>query len=93
MSRALLTDREREIIAGEAEDVEHPKKYQANTRARVRKRLERIEEDLSLLDEHEPGIADQLREKICEGSQQEKMHEVLDDIQADIQELKEEHNT
>lgn len=61
--RALLTDREREIVAGEA-DVSDSYRYQ--TISRVRKRFERLEGDLVALEKH-GDLADELREVICPG--------------------------
>lgn len=62
--RALLTDREREIIAGEG-DVSDSYRYQ--TISRVRKRFDRLAEDLEHLDEHHDTLGDELREVVCEG--------------------------
>lgn len=60
--RALLTDREREIIAGEA-DVTDEYRYQ--TISRVRQRFARLEGDLEALEKH-GDLADELRGIICE---------------------------
>lgn len=62
--RALLTDREREIISGEA-DVSDDYRYQ--TISRVRKRFERLEGDLEALEQH-GDLADELRSIVCEGN-------------------------
>lgn len=59
--RALLTDREREIVAGDA-DVEDSYRYQ--TISRVRARFDRIEEDLEALEKH-GDLATELRGIIC----------------------------
>lgn len=59
--RALLTDREREIIAGEA-DVTDEYRYQ--TISRVRARFQRLEGDLEAMEAH-GDLADELREIIC----------------------------
>lgn len=61
--RALLTDREREIISGEA-DVSDEYRYQ--TISRVRKRMQRLEDDLEALDAH-GDLGDELREIVCSG--------------------------
>jgi hypothetical protein len=61
--RALLTDREREIIDGTADDVSDDYRYQ--TVSRIRKRIERLEGDLDALEAH-GGLADDLREVVCE---------------------------
>lgn len=59
--RALLTDREREIVAGNA-DVEDSYRYQ--TISRVRKRFERLEGDLEALEQH-GDLLDELQELVC----------------------------
>jgi hypothetical protein len=61
--RALLTDREREIISGEA-DVTDDYRYQ--TVSRIRQRFERLNDDLAALEAH-GDLADELREQICDG--------------------------
>jgi len=63
--RALLTDREREIIAGEA-DVSDEYRYQ--TISRIRSRFKRLDDDLDALEKH-GNLADELREAICEDGQ------------------------
>lgn len=90
MTRALLTEREREILSGKATDVKNPQKYRSNTRGRIEDRLEKVKRDLDVLEKHEPELADELREAVCEGSSQEALRDVLDDIQADIEELRDE---
>jgi len=64
--RALLTDREREIVAGEA-DVDDPYRYQ--TISRVRQRFLRLEGDLEAMEKH-GELADEVREIICVESDQ-----------------------
>jgi len=59
--RALLTEREREIIAGDA-DVSDPYRYQ--TISRVRARFDRLDEDLKALEAH-GELAGELRERVC----------------------------
>lgn len=59
--RALLTDREREIVAGNA-DVEDSYRYQ--TVSRVRKRFDRLEGDLEALEEH-GDLLDELQAIVC----------------------------
>ena len=62
--RALLTEREREIVSGTADDVSDDYRYQ--TVSRIRSRLQRIEDDLDALDEH-GDLGEELREIVCEG--------------------------
>jgi hypothetical protein len=60
--RALLTDREREIITDKA-DVTDEYRYQ--TISRVRARFDRLDEDLRALEEH-GELADELRGIVCD---------------------------
>jgi len=55
------TDRER--ISGEA-NVEDSKRYQAISR--VRNRIEELETDVQILEEHHPDLLEELREAVCE---------------------------
>lgn len=59
--RSLLTDREREIISGEA-DVSESYYYRVVTR--VRDKIEGVERDLEALEAHD-SLADELREVVC----------------------------
>ena len=59
--RALLTDREREIISGDA-DVSDSYRYQ--TISRVRARMDRLAGDLEALEAH-GDLADEFREAVC----------------------------
>lgn len=58
---ALLTDREREIINGAADVSDE---YQDQTHRRVRRRFDRLREDLTI-PEHHDTLADELREVVC----------------------------
>lgn len=60
--RALLTERERSIVAGEA-DVTDEYRYQ--TVSRVRKRMERLEADMEALGKH-GELLSELREVVCD---------------------------
>lgn len=60
--RALLTDRERELIADE--DVEDPR-YVVISRVRSKVRDE-LPEDIKLLREHHPQLLEELRQIVCE---------------------------
>ena len=61
--RALLTEREREIISSRADDVSDEYRYQ--TVSRVRARLQLLEEDLEALEAH-GSLGEELREIVCE---------------------------
>lgn len=60
--RALLTERERDIISGNAEDISNDYRYQ--TISRIRNRLQRLEADIEALEAH-GDLADELRDIVC----------------------------
>lgn len=60
--RALLTDREKEILRREA-DVSD--KYYYRVVSRVRDKIEAVEEDLAILDETHDTLGDELRDVVC----------------------------
>lgn len=59
--RGLLTEREREALAGEDSD-----SYKYKTRTYFRRRLEKVEADIELLDKHDPELLNELRSVVCE---------------------------
>lgn len=62
--RGLLTDREREILLTDGEDVTD--KYYGVVVSRVRKKIELVEDDLEALEEHD-SLAGELRKVVCGG--------------------------
>lgn len=58
--RALLTEREREALAGETSD-----SYRYKTRSYVRSRLEALEDDVAVLKKNDPELLDELRAVVC----------------------------
>ena len=61
-TRALLTETEREQIAGEHGD---QRRYQATSR--VRRRIdEELSKDIEVLEEHHPELLEELRDVTCE---------------------------
>ncbi|MCF2165440.1 hypothetical protein [Halobacterium salinarum] len=60
--RALLTEREREIVSGDADDITDDYRYQ--TISRIRARLEHLEDDMAALDAH-GDLGDEFRAIIC----------------------------
>lgn len=60
--RAILTEREREIVAGDADDVTDEYRYQ--TVSRVRSRFEELEADIEAFESH-GDLADELRDIVC----------------------------
>ena len=63
-SRGLITETERERIAGEV-DVEDAKRYQAISRVRRRIHKE-LPKEIELLAEHHPKLLQELREEVCQ---------------------------
>lgn len=61
--RAILTDREEEILLGEADVSE---KYYYRVVTRVRQKIEQLEEDLRVLDKGHDSLGDELREIVCD---------------------------
>jgi len=59
--RALLTEREREALAGDESG-----SYRYKTRSYLRNRLEKLERDAELLAEHEPELFDRLQAAVCD---------------------------
>lgn len=62
-TRALLTETEREQIAGEHG---RERKYQATARVRARVR-EELTSDVDVLKEHHPDLLEELQEVVCDG--------------------------
>ncbi|MCG1007249.1 hypothetical protein LQ367_11655 [Halorubrum lacusprofundi] len=63
MGRALLTDRERELIEGESES-DDDLRYQAISR--IRRKIEgEMTTDVEILREHHPDLYEELREVVC----------------------------
>ena len=64
--RALLTEREREILRGEAEV---SGSYRYRVASRVRSKLEQLSEDVEILQENHPQLYEELREAVCKPSE------------------------
>ena len=60
--RSLFTDREREILSGEA-DVSDNYRYKVESVAR--RRVRNIEEDVEVLSKNHPEILEELQEIVC----------------------------
>jgi hypothetical protein len=59
--RGLLTESEREAIAGGASD-----SYRYKTRSFFRDRLIELEKDVQILREHDPELLEEVREVVCD---------------------------
>jgi len=66
--RALLTDREREILAGDDDDVSDNYRYKVESTAR--QRVRQIEQDVAVLREHYPEIFAELQNTVCDTDEQ-----------------------
>lgn len=64
--RALVTDREREILLKEADVSE---KYYHVVVTRVRKRIQRLADEIEALESHDT-LADELRDVVCNNHQE-----------------------
>ncbi|MFH5845984.1 hypothetical protein [Haladaptatus sp. CMAA 1909] len=64
--RGLLTESEREAIAGETSD-----SYRYKTRSFFRDRLQELEKDVQLLSESDPELLEELQDVVCEQSENE----------------------
>ena len=61
--RGLLTSREREILSG---DEEVSASYHSRIQTRIRNKIQRLGDDLEILQDHEPDLAEDLQETLCE---------------------------
>lgn len=64
--RSITTEREREILSGEA-DVDE--KYFYTVVSRVRNKIEGLEDELEFLDEHYETLGQEMREVVCDDVQ------------------------
>lgn len=65
--RSILTEREKEILSGEADVTE---KYFFTVVSRVRNKIEGLQEDLEFLDENYAKLGDEMRATVCEDGQE-----------------------
>lgn len=61
--RGLLTEREREILRGEADVSDN---YQYRVVSRIRTKIENIDEDVEILTENREDLLKELRDVVCE---------------------------
>lgn len=61
--RGLLTEREREIIRGNADVSDN---YRYRVVSRIRTKIENIDEDADILAENREDLLEELREVVCE---------------------------
>lgn len=63
--RGLLTEREREILKGEADVSDN---YQYRVASRIRTKIENMDEDVEILAENREDLLEKLQEVVCEGN-------------------------
>jgi hypothetical protein len=63
--RGLLTEREREILSGDADVSDN---YRYRVVSRIRTKLETLEEDVTVLEENHAELHNELQEIVCKDS-------------------------
>lgn len=61
--RGLLTDREREILCG---DAGVSRNYVYQIRSRVRDKIDRLAEDIEILETHHPDLWERVDSVVCD---------------------------
>lgn len=72
--RGLLTDREREILRGDADVSEN---YRYRVVSRVRTKLEALEEDANILEKNHPKLYGELQDAVCTTDDTEEARDAL----------------
>jgi len=63
--RGLLTEREREILEGEADVSDN---YRYRVVSRIRTKIENVDKDVEILAENREDLLEELREVVCGGN-------------------------
>lgn len=61
--RGLLTEREREILRGEADVSDN---YRYRVVSRIRTKIENVDEDVEILDKNRQDLLKELRQVVCD---------------------------
>jgi actin-like ATPase involved in cell morphogenesis len=64
-------------------------KRHAEIKTRIQYRLNHLKEDLRIIEETEPELADDIREQICQGAMSAELRDVFDDIETQLRERRE----
>ena len=64
--RGLLTEREREILSGEADVSDN---YRYRVVSRIRTKIENMDEDVEILVDSHEDLLEELREVVCENKE------------------------
>jgi len=62
-TRALLTENDREVLAGEKGDQNRHRNVRWEVESRIN---DELAEDIKLLEEHDPDLLEELRDVVCE---------------------------
>jgi len=92
--RALLTEREREVLRGDADDVEDLERYQSKVKSRLKNRVPRLLSDLELLDSYAPEVSEEIREDVCpdadpRAARIERLESQVERLQAQVDDVTE----
>lgn len=78
MTRALLTPGERDAIRG---DTNMDASTRSSHLSRVRGKIEQLQDDVQLLRKHEPEIAGDVRDAVCEDETAERVERLEGEVQ------------
>lgn len=88
MTRALLTPGERNAIQG---DTDMDASTQSSHLSRVRGKVPQLAEDVQLLREHQPEIASQITDAVCEDETTERVERLEEEVkrlEAEVKQLR-----
>ncbi|WP_435125457.1 hypothetical protein [Halobaculum sp. D14] len=77
MSRALLTDAERDAIQGAIDDPNKTSTYLS----RVRGRIDQLDDDITLIQRHRPELYEQIHDVVCEPSRDDRIEQLENRVQ------------
>lgn len=83
--RGILTERDREIIRDEPNHDRRPE-----IKSRVRTRVDRVQQDLQIIEEHDPELAEQLHKTLFDASIENEILDVARNIERKVDELQNE---
>ncbi|AHF99430.1 hypothetical protein HALLA_12190 [Halostagnicola larsenii XH-48] len=66
--RGLLTEREREILSGDADVSDN---YRYRVVSRIRTKMDALEDDVEVLEEHHEGLYEELQDIVCKDDRDE----------------------
>lgn len=91
-NRGFLTDRERQVLQGEIDpsEVQDLEQYRSKILSRVRKRAENAKEDIDIIAEGHPDVAEYAYSEVCGGYDRRlaRVEAEMDRLQEEIEELR-----